>query len=502
MQKEIKVGKKIIDILMFSMYPDAKIIYREYIQNARDAIKDAVDAKILNSIRDGHITISIDNIHNTIEIKDNGIGISENEIFEKLLNIADSTKDGETSAGQFGIGRLVGGGYCKKLSFITSFKGERTKSIVEYDIEKARKIIDDERDISSATEVIQKIIEIDSEAEDENEHYFIARLENIKNDYPSLLNETVITEYLQQVAPIDYQMPFKNQLIELGSDPHFKTLHKQLKYCKLTVNDNLDIRKTYTQTIIGTNDDIDSLQYFEIKDDNFGKMAWGWYAITRFSKKIPQSDKSRCIRLRKHNIMLGSETFFDEYFKEERGNYYFYGEVHIIHPKLKPDSSRSGLAPTPEAEKFKVLVKQKFDELHNLYYLANAAKNEIKKAENTVQVATLTTKIDNLKANKETDATRKLKEIYKKEAEEKITNPLPKLLPKPISKHQPITPVLPQFKISNPYEELKAKGGIFAAQETITLLERIMNLFRLHCPPTSKELLDELINKVINDLGK
>lgn len=54
------IGKKLLDMLMFSMYPDAKIIYREYVQNAFDSINSAVEQKILNKTKDGIVSIKID----------------------------------------------------------------------------------------------------------------------------------------------------------------------------------------------------------------------------------------------------------------------------------------------------------------------------------------------------------------------------------------------------------------------------------------------------------
>ena len=54
------------------------------------------------------------------------------------MNIADSEKDGENSAGQFGIGRLVGGYFCKKLTFKTSYKGEDCASEIIFDIDKIK----------------------------------------------------------------------------------------------------------------------------------------------------------------------------------------------------------------------------------------------------------------------------------------------------------------------------------------------------------------------------
>lgn len=56
-------------MLMFQMYGDEKAIYREYVQNARDAINDAVNHGILGAITDGRISITIDSAKRFIEIR-------------------------------------------------------------------------------------------------------------------------------------------------------------------------------------------------------------------------------------------------------------------------------------------------------------------------------------------------------------------------------------------------------------------------------------------------
>jgi HSP90 family molecular chaperone len=104
------IGKKLLEMLMFSMYPDAKIIYREYVQNAFDSINEAVEEKVLNKVRDGIVTINIDAYNRNISIKDNGKGISVDHALTVLTSIADSQKDGFEQAGVYGIGRLVGAG--------------------------------------------------------------------------------------------------------------------------------------------------------------------------------------------------------------------------------------------------------------------------------------------------------------------------------------------------------------------------------------------------------
>ena len=93
---------------------------------------------ILGAITDGRISITIDSAKRFIEIRDNGIGIPVERVESVLLDIADSNKDGESSAGQFGIGRLVGGYFCKKLSFRTTYKGEEFASEIVFDIDKIK----------------------------------------------------------------------------------------------------------------------------------------------------------------------------------------------------------------------------------------------------------------------------------------------------------------------------------------------------------------------------
>ena len=79
---------------------------------------------------------------------------------------------------------------------------------------------------------------------------------------------------------------------------------------------------------------------------------------------------------REHNIQVGSSDMLTSLFpkNEQRGNKYFYGEIHIVDPKIKLNSARDGLAPTPQAECLKRLIRDYFDGLVKLYHLANDTK--------------------------------------------------------------------------------------------------------------------------------
>src|SRR4051812_35567876 len=77
------VGKDILELLSSSMYIDPLTIYREYIQNAVDAIDEARGGGVLRS-ENGHIAISIDTATRSIRIQDDGIGVRR-ESFEAQL---------------------------------------------------------------------------------------------------------------------------------------------------------------------------------------------------------------------------------------------------------------------------------------------------------------------------------------------------------------------------------------------------------------------------------
>jgi len=369
------VGKSLIEILMFSMYSNSLIIYREYVQNAFDAIVEAARKGVLNSVKDGHVSITIDPHDRLIRIKDNGIGIRVSEAQKTLLNIADSHKDGIALAGQYGIGRLVGAKYCKRLVFKTSAKGEDRYTEVIFDNELAHKIIQNKEDESTATQVIERITRTIVGDADVDDHYFEVRMEDVALTHSGLLNDEKVSEYLREVAPIDFQMEFKNQLYNQCLPAVFKELNDDMNHIKLSVNNKIDIRKRYGLSIDGTGDKISSLEFFKIEDPKFGLLGWGWYAITPFSRNIPASDVNRGIRLRKCNIQIGAKDLLNQYFQEARGNNYFYGEIHATHPNLRPNSSRDGLTHTAEAIKLYDYIREYFADLKKLYHLANEMKN-------------------------------------------------------------------------------------------------------------------------------
>ena len=118
-KKEFKTeSKRILDLMINSIYTNKEIFLRELISNASDAIdklyyKSLTDRKIKLDKDDFYIKVEVDKDDNTLTVRDNGIGMNEEELENNLGTIAESgtllfkeeNKNKETECiGQFGVG--------------------------------------------------------------------------------------------------------------------------------------------------------------------------------------------------------------------------------------------------------------------------------------------------------------------------------------------------------------------------------------------------------------
>jgi len=377
------IGIDLLKMLMLQLYSNPRCIYREYIQNSLDSINEAVKLGILQQEKDGRVSISI--TKDDICIEDNGTGIRSDKAVKILTDIANSVKNGVDTAGQFGVGRLSGGGYCEMLEFETTYMGEEISTIVSLDTRKLRKMVEKKETDISAEDAMREICTTHTTLAKVEEHKFTVRLKNVIYSREILLDIDEIRNYITEYAPIDYSVPF-NSLINSSEQTDFVKRHKQIDKIRVSLNNYTDIEKGYSVTIVGTGDPIEKIRYFELPEHPlFGSLGWGWYAVTEFSVQINE-DKDGCagIRLRKHNISL-DKNILNSCFKESRGNKYFYGEIFITNDNIVPDSGRQGLAAGEEADALMTEIKKYFaDTLHQVYYRANKLKTALKDAKEFV----------------------------------------------------------------------------------------------------------------------
>ena len=106
--------------------------------------------------------------------------------------------------------------------------------------------------------------------------------------------------------------------------------------------------------------------FFELKDYKFGELAWGWYSLTESAQQM-NSVQFRGIRLRQYNMAIGKHEVLTSYFPKPVDSNYFVGELFITNDNINPSGSRDGLTNSPEAECFKIELKSKLKELHEVY---------------------------------------------------------------------------------------------------------------------------------------
>ena len=379
-KNETIIGKDVIESLTLGMYEDSRFIFREYIQNGADQIDRALEVGLFDSIKDGKIEININPTIETISILDNATGIESDRVQPILKNIAQSTKDRAKNKGFRGIGRLGGLAYCDKLIFETSYKGENLKSVLMWDSQKLKSIINNRATKEEATEVIDTVTEFSTEKEKEEKHYFKVTLEGVSNKV--LLDKEDVYDYLTMVAPVPYSKGFifKKIISDKANELGFV-----IDEYSIFVNRD-QVFKAYTTSIYKGDknnkqrvDEIHDIETYEIRTSKNKLLAWGWYGISNFNSAIPSINTARCLRLRKGNIQIGLEDALTKLFREQRGTKYFFGEIFTVSPNLIPNSRRDYFLENTDLKEFEKLVKIKFSDLHDLYHFSSRVRNQQKK---------------------------------------------------------------------------------------------------------------------------
>ena len=120
MKKQFKTeSKKLMDLMINSIYTNKEIFLREIISNASDAIDklhymSLTDKSIKVNKKDFEIFLTINKENRTLTISDNGIGMDKDELENNLGTIAKSGSEEFKSdnehkknidiIGQFGVG--------------------------------------------------------------------------------------------------------------------------------------------------------------------------------------------------------------------------------------------------------------------------------------------------------------------------------------------------------------------------------------------------------------
>lgn len=230
-QKQFKAeSKRLLDMMIHSIYTHKEIFLRELISNASDAIdklyfKSLTDDKVGLSKDDFAIWISADKDSRTLKITDNGIGMTAEELENNLGTIANSGSlkfktenklDEENQIiGQFGVGFYSAFMVAKKVTVISKAYGSDTAYRWESEGVDGYTISEDDK-TSVGTEIILELLD-DTDDEQYGEFLDTYRIKSLITKYSDYIRFPIKME-VSHSRPIEMSDEDK----EAGKAPEYE----------------------------------------------------------------------------------------------------------------------------------------------------------------------------------------------------------------------------------------------------------------------------------------
>lgn len=230
-QKQFKAeSKRLLDMMIHSIYTHKEIFLRELISNASDAIdklyfKSLTDDKVGLAKDDFAIWISADKDSRTLKISDNGIGMTAEELENNLGTIANSGSlkfktenkldEDNQIIGQFGVGFYSAFMVAKKVTVITKAYGSDVAYRWESEGVDGYTISEDDK-ASVGTEIILELLD-DTDDEKYGEFLDTYRLKGLITKYSDYIRFPIKMEVTHS-RPVEQSEEDK----EAGKSPEFE----------------------------------------------------------------------------------------------------------------------------------------------------------------------------------------------------------------------------------------------------------------------------------------
>ena len=339
---EITIGKDVLELVSSAMYIDPMTVYREYIQNAADAVDAARAAGALSAAESGRVDISVDAATRTVKIRDNGCGVPFRDFGHTLTSLGGSAKRGSSMRGFRGVGRLAGLAYAQELVFRSRGSGEADISELRWDCRQLKALLRDASNDIGVTDLIRKVTTLGRvESDDAPEHFFEVEMRGVirlRND--RLTSPLAISECLSQVAPVPFapEFSFGPELSQVLS------AHVDLGQLDIRINDaDEPIYRPHRDSMSlngksGLN--FGELRLIEIPSIDNTIAAVAWVLHHEYEGALPTGTLVKGLRLRTGNIQVGGHALLEDLFPEPRFNSWSVGEVHVVDQRVVPNGRR------------------------------------------------------------------------------------------------------------------------------------------------------------------
>lgn len=344
----VVVGKDIFELFAGAMYAEPLSIFREYVQNAADALDEA-RAQGLSRPGPNDVEIWLNHAERSVRIRDLGVGVPASQFVKRLTSIGGSRKRGTAARGFRGIGRLSGLGYCQELVFRSRADGDAKVKEMVWDGRALRDRLRNADYNGSLSDLVKEVATVvDVPGAEYPPHFFeveMRKLLRVKNDV--LLNEEAVRSYLSQVAPVPFSPEFK-----LGSKIQAWLSEKtQSRPVSVVLHDGQGAiyhRATNTFPVSPkVFDEFRDVNFLEYVDSNGDPLAFGWTLDHSYAGAISRKLGLGGVRLRKGDVQVGDDQLLSFVFPEARFAQWVVGDIHVAHPRIVPNGRRDDFEHSP-----------------------------------------------------------------------------------------------------------------------------------------------------------
>lgn len=388
MTEQVVVGKDILELLTGAMYADPLTIFREYLQNAADAI-DLARANGMSAEGDFGVEITLDRAARTILVRDNGVSIPSDDFVSRLTAIGASRKRGSGLRGFRGVGRLSGLGYCQELLFRGRAEGDAKVSELRWDGRKLRALLRDPDFTDDLGSLIRKAVEVRKlPGEGYPSRFFeveMRKVARLRGDL--LLNDDNVRGYLSQVAPVPFHPEFSfgrkiaAHLRERGvREPIHVRLTGDAEPIYHRARDHIAFSETHK-------DVVQSVEFLEFLGQDGETAAFGWILDHAYLGAVPRRLGLGGVRLRTGDIQVGNENILAHLYAEPRFATWAIGDIHIesksILPNARRDEFEASVAYAHLQDEFTIFLKRISQTIRD----RSLVRNRIRKAQAALALA-------------------------------------------------------------------------------------------------------------------
>jgi hypothetical protein len=332
-------GAPLLDSIARGLYKKLEV-FREYAQNAVDSYARLQSNTGLAPTLS--IQIDIDEVNDSIQFLDEGIGMDEEDIkTAKKIAVSPKLERPSEYVGFRGIGIWAGLSACESIIITTS------KFDVPYEF---RMIIDCDAivkhiyDPIAIHKLLQGNITIEKRSSARETHFTHVKLDKVKRDsHKELLDINEVTRYAEQNLPVPVDPKWD----------HFNELERLLESIPWTNNYPFTINNHPIYKRFPPKEEVKPPQLIELRPQGEkSAVAYAWVSETSKrggSAKAITNDKTwvRNFAVRVKNFTVGSRGLYVTSEIPDKQNLDWYvGEIYIVDPDIKPDSSRQNLQPT------------------------------------------------------------------------------------------------------------------------------------------------------------